>query len=244
MKVALVEVFRSVQGEGYNAGRPAIFVRLSGCNLSCVFAEGSVCDTPYQQAKIKCTVDELFTDLDMLRGQAPVAHVRYDDRLMLIITGGEPTMAPAFDAIAERGVQEGYYVAVETNGTIWRDGLHFCDWISCSPKVDVAQGSPAKHHNHNPHQPLLHPRVVEYLAAEPEGVEYRYVLAADSPDPKYLPAVRHYVSPAVLSDGEGLEWQTGFPGFAPGALARCLDFVQRDPRWRLSIQQHKLWGVR
>ncbi len=248
-KIALVEIFKSVQGEGYHAGRPAIFVRTSGCNLSCVFAEGSVCDTPYQQPNMKLTVLEIMAQVQELSGGIS-ARVRWsnyrEQRPMLIITGGEPTMTPLFDELVNAAIADGFYTAVETNGTKWRDGLARIDWICISPKESVIQGSPAQYHNHNPQDPRLDEEVTRCLDAysdQPSG-EYRYVISGDSEAPPYLEAFRHYVSPAVLSDGMGKEWQTGFPGFVPGALQRCQEIVWRDPRWRISLQTHKLMGVR
>jgi len=248
-KVALVEIFQSVQGEGFHSGRPAIFVRTSGCNLSCVFAEGAVCDTPYQQALLKLSILEVMAQAQKLAGgivaRGQWAEAR-DQRPMLILTGGEPTIAPQFDALVEAAKADGFYVAVETNGTHWRQGLAHVDWICVSPKGSVQQGSPATFHNHHPGSPDLDPKLVEYIAIFEHlpRAEYRYVISGDSEKPPYQPAFRHYVSPAVMSDGMGKEWMTGFPGFAPGALARCQEIVWQDPRWRISLQTHKLMGVR
>src|SRR4051812_23461829 len=129
MNVSLVEIFKSVQGEGYHAGRAAIFVRTAGCNLSCVFAEGSVCDTPYQHANEKLTVEEIIIRVAAMAGGALRSWVPEESRPMLILTGGEPTMAPAFDELVEAASAAGFYVAVETNGTKWRDGLAQCHWV-------------------------------------------------------------------------------------------------------------------
>lgn len=250
--VALVEVFRSVQGEGYHSGRPAIFVRVAGCNLSCVFAEGALCDTPYQKSNFKALVPDLFTDyvlplLGGLKVGPRLAHRGWNEnRPMLVLTGGEPTLAPAFDDIIDAAREHNFYVAVETNGTRWRAAFERCDWITVSPKEDVAQGSPFKGHNPNPQSAALEAKVVRWLGANEHlpVSEYRYVIAPDSPTPPYYAAFRHYVSPATLSDGTGLEWQKGFPGFVPGALDRCHEIVWQDPRWRISLQTHKLMGVR
>lgn len=248
--VALVEVFRSVQGEGFHAGRPAIFVRLAGCPLACEFAPGVVCDTPYQVAKSWATVDELFGEIIPSLGGLETDSVRrkrQDVRAvpMLILTGGEPTVNPQFDALADRANKCGFYTAVETNGTVWREGLRRLDWISVSPKDAVPQTSKAQWHNAHPRGLKLLARVRLEVATRKAGAEYRYVIGGRSvPAPPYYAASRHYVSPAVRSDGSGEEWKTGFPGFAVGALERCLEIVQADPRWRISTQQHKLWCVR
>ena len=241
-KVALVEVFAAPQGEGYNAGRSAVFVRLAGCPLACEFAPGVVCDTPYQQANMKVSRDELFKDI-----LPPLVFATAGAHPMLIFTGGEPTACPQFDELMRRAHHDlsGVYLAVETNGTRYRKGLRFADWISVSPKEDIPQTSQAPHHNHNPHSPDLDPDVCRLmLLTSAGGGEYRYVIAADTQHPVYYSARRHYVSPAVQSDGSGQEWKTGFPGFAPGAVSRCLEIIKNDPRWRISIQTHKILGVR
>lgn len=253
-KVSLVEVFRSVQGEGFNTGRDAIFIRLAGCPLACEFAPGVVCDTPYQHATLKLSLEELFgLVMELFDDQiSSLVQIKKHDPQnvpMVVLTGGEPTAAPSFDAIARAAYQLGFYVAVETNGTQWREGLDYCDWVTVSPKEDVPQTSQAQWHNKNPQSPKLHQAVIQYMEDRArswqQGGEYRYVIgSASDPIPPFYPATRHYLSPAIISDGSGEEWKTGFPGFVPGAVQRCLDIIGHDPRWRLSLQTHKFIGVR
>lgn len=250
-KMSLVEVFRSPQGEGYNAGRDAVFVRFAGCNLSCVFAEGAVCDTPYQHANIKVTLEDLFeAEVAVWRVRPPpplmLSVTMLRDRPMLILTGGEPTMAPMFDQVVHEAKDRGFYVAVESNGTHWRDGLMHAHWVTISPKGSVQQGSPAPLHNHRPQSAELDRRVIDWMVGTAgESGEYRYVISGLGDEvPEFLPAFRHYLSPAVKSDGMGQEWRTGFPGFVDGAVERCLEIVQADARWRISVQTHKFLGVR
>jgi organic radical activating enzyme len=265
-KLALTEVFAAPQGEGYHAGRWAVFVRLAGCPLACEFAPGVVCDTPYMQANLKVSIEELFSDIiPELLGPArhPLDAYRWD-LPMLIITGGEPTAQPTFDELVDTAyhtrwdpakdnpfvVRPRFYVAVETNGTRFRQGLMKVDWISVSPKDMVPQTSSAQWHNHNPQSSRLSPQVVHemerrtHIRLNDVGGEFRYVIAADSLVPPYHAAHAHYVSPAVKSDGSGEEWKAGFPGFAPGAVERCLEIIRADPRWRISVQTHKVLGVR
>ena len=251
-KIALTEVFFSVQGEGYHTGRPAMFVRLAGCPLACEFAPGVVCDTPYQQTNLKATLSELFNDIipSLLPPELPFQHkhkphrfYRPEDLPMLIITGGEPTAAPLFNELVQNANSAGFFTSVETNATTFREGLRWLDWRSASPKESVPQTSTAPWHNHNPQSTKMDSAVRNLLACYPS--EYRYVIGGQAePVPPYHEAYRHYVSPAVLSDGSGTEWQTGFPGFAPGAMERCLEIVQQEPRWRISCQQHKFLGIR
>lgn len=224
----LVERFVSVQGEGFHAGRAAVFVRFAGCNLDCQFSDGSVCDTPWSKATEKVELAEVVDWAGQALPPTKLSNPRR--RPMLIITGGEPTMARGFSDLALRANGMGYYVAVETNGTTWNDGLDWVHWIACSPKDQVQHG-PRAHGS-----PALHPLVEEAVAARGE---YRHVIGPDSPMPPVRAAQAHYLSPAMQADGSGLEWQQGVPGFVPGAVERCLELVQQDPRWRLSLQTHK-----
>ena len=112
MKVYRVnEIFYSLQGEGYHTGRPAVFVRLSGCNLSCPF-----CDT-------------LHTDYtEMTAGQ--IAE-KCKSGIFLVLTGGEPALQADAELI-DTLHRHGHYVAIETNGT--RPLPEGIDWVTLSPK--------------------------------------------------------------------------------------------------------------
>lgn len=232
-KLALVERFYSVQGEGFNSGRAAIFVRFAGCNLACDFAgDGTaICDTPWQEAGEKITLGDLLgwiTDMGSEKNERP----------MVVLTGGEPTMAPQFDDLALGLRERGFYVAVETNGTIWRPSLNRLDWVCVSPKQTVPQGNTV----HG--DPLADPEVSDKVRWLPPD-EYRYVVGGPTdPVPPFYLASRHYVSPAIQADGSGTSHMDGFPGFADGAVERCMEIVQEDPRWRVSLQTHKFMGAR
>lgn len=107
------EIFYSLQGEGFHTGTPAVFVRLSGCNLHCSF-----CDTDHSRFT-PMTVGEIADSVT--RYQAPT----------VIITGGEPSLhdiAPLVDALHRAGRR----VHIETNGT--RPLPSSIDWVTCSPK--------------------------------------------------------------------------------------------------------------
>lgn len=107
------EIFYSLQGEGYHTGIPAVFVRFSGCNLSCDF-----CDTQHQQGM-------LMTD-DQI-----VAEVKKHPAAVVILTGGEPSLF-VDEALVDQLHQAGLYICMETNGT--RPVPVAVDWITCSPK--------------------------------------------------------------------------------------------------------------
>ncbi len=253
--VSIVEIFSAPQGEGGNAGRHAVFIRLAGCNLRCEFAPGVVCDTPYQNVYDRFTVSELLDRAGVCFSYPIPALVSDHERPMLVITGGEPTLCKSFGDLVECAMERGWYIAVETNGTRWLPSLEHVHWLTVSPKDDVEQTSEAPGHNRvrNPNSKVDELIIEEMkrradhrpgLIGKQISGEYRYVISPDSKDPLYLAAPFHYVSPAVLSDGSGLEWQQGFPGFVPGAVDRCLGIIRKDPRWRISVQVHKVLGVR
>lgn len=110
------DIFYSLQGEGRNVGRAAIFVRFSGCNLRCSF-----CDTDFASY-------ELLSDDDIVRRlSAYPSH-------FVVLTGGEPTLQ-VDSVLIDMLHAHGYEVAMETNGTHpVPDGV---DWVTCSPKQGV-----------------------------------------------------------------------------------------------------------
>ena len=107
------EIFYSLQGEGFHTGTPAIFIRLSGCNLRCQF-----CDTDFSSFRT-LSVSEIIAEAESF--PAPT----------VIITGGEPSLfnlEPLISALHASGKR----VHIETNGTNPIKGTP--DWITLSPK--------------------------------------------------------------------------------------------------------------
>lgn len=116
----LAEIFYSVQGEGEHTGKPAVFVRLAGCNLSCDF-----CDTDYS-LKFFATVDEVVAKVRELGGDCP----------MVVLTGGEPFAQREAADLIEGLRKDGRRVHIESNGTIASD-LPEDVWLTVSPKERV-----------------------------------------------------------------------------------------------------------
>lgn len=107
------EIFYSLQGEGRFTGTPAIFIRLSGCNLNCPF-----CDTKHQTYK-EYTKEEIAQEIAFYKAR----HI--------VFTGGEPSLQLTWD-IVNYFQRLDYYIQVETNGT--RELPCNIDWVTCSPK--------------------------------------------------------------------------------------------------------------
>lgn len=110
----IVEIFNSVQGEGFHTGVPSVFIRFGGCNLQC-----SWCDTDFSKWD-KMTISEIMVILS-----------KWNTR-RVIFTGGEPAMQK-LRPLSDELHANGYNIAIETNGTIeLEEGL--VDWICVSPK--------------------------------------------------------------------------------------------------------------
>ncbi len=207
---AVKEIFLTLQGEGAQAGRVAVFCRFAGCNLW----SGREQDRDLATCRF-CDTDFVGTDGDGggrfasagALADAIAAHWRggHANRLA-VLTGGEPLLqvdAALIDALHARG----FAIAVETNGTIAPPaGL---DWVCVSPKAGAPlvalTGDELK-------------LVFRQAEAPPEtfaGLAFRHFLLQpmDGPD-----AARH----------------------TRDAIAYCL----AHPQWRLSVQTHKVLGLR
>ncbi|GIW74776.1 MAG: 7-carboxy-7-deazaguanine synthase [Phycisphaerales bacterium] len=115
----VAEAFVSIQGEGKLAGVPSWFLRLAGCNLRCRW-----CDTPYAS----WSPQGRPVPLDALLEQAKASGQRH-----VVLTGGEPMIFPAVQALASGLTQLGMHVTIETAGTVYRPVR--CDLLSLSPKL-------------------------------------------------------------------------------------------------------------
>jgi len=101
--VDLHSIFRTIQGEGPFSGWPAVFVRFAGCNLQC-----PLCDTEYTQGRRTVSADVILDRVANLQTGG-----------LVVITGGEPFRQPkAFARLCGMLVSTGYFVQVETNGTL------------------------------------------------------------------------------------------------------------------------------
>lgn len=112
----LVEIFESLQGEGRNTGRPCVFIRFAGCNLKCPW-----CDTDVKK-RFSVSLEELVREVKGFKAKS------------VILTGGEPTLVKEMPELVAALKKDGYWIGVETNGTIAADWLGFVDYVACSPK--------------------------------------------------------------------------------------------------------------
>jgi 7-carboxy-7-deazaguanine synthase len=129
----IAELFYSVQGEGSLVGVPSFFIRTSGCNLRCAW-----CDTPYTSWNPEgadLTLDQIVDEVKA----HPARHV--------VVTGGEPMIAPEIIALTERLRGLGLHITIETAGTVFKPVAS--DLMSISPKLSnsTPQGPWKEQHN-------------------------------------------------------------------------------------------------
>jgi 7-carboxy-7-deazaguanine synthase (Cx14CxxC type) len=205
------EIFYTLQGEGAQAGTPAVFCRFSGCNLwsgreeDRAGAACNFCDTDF--VGTGGPGGGKFADADALAGAVEAAWPANQPAHRLVVcTGGEPLLQ--LDAAAVRALHaRSFRIAIETNGTIAPPpGI---DWICVSPKAA---------------QPIAVERGDELKLVYPQG---------DAPPERFERlAFRHFFLQPM--DGPARDANTR------AAIEYCL----RHPRWRLSLQSHKIIGIR
>jgi 7-carboxy-7-deazaguanine synthase (Cx14CxxC type) len=210
MTYSVKEIFYTLQGEGAQAGMPAVFCRFAGCNLW----NGREQDREQAICRF-CDTDFVGTDGDgggrfadaQALAQAVAAHwPREAAGGLCVLTGGEPLLQvdeALVDALHARGLR----IAVETNGSL--PAPRGIDWICVSPKAGA---------------PLV----------QRSGQEIKVVVPQPGLDLDELAGLDFGQRLLQPMDGplqrQNTEW----------ALRQCL----RDPRWRLSLQTHKLLGIR
>ena len=206
------EVFYTLQGEGANAGRAAVFLRFSGCNLwsgreedrataTCTFCDTDFVGTGPDGGK--------FADADAL-ARAVVARWPWRNmrgaRPLVVCTGGEPLLQ-LDDALVAALHDAGFEVAIETNGT--KQPPAGIDWICVSPKA----GAPLALKAGNELK-LVFPQP-DAMPEKFAGLDFRYF----------------FLQPM---DGPDREANT----------RRAVEYCMANPRWRLSLQTHKVLGIR
>lgn len=210
MRYAVKEIFKTLQGEGAQMGRAAVFCRFAGCNLwsgreadradaICTF-----CDTDF--VGMDGTGGGRFADADQLADAIMREWAGSKANRYVILTGGEPLLqvdTALVDALHYRGFE----IGVETNGT--QAAPAGIDWICVSPKAGaelvLTKGQELK---------LVYPQ----KAAKPERFAH---LAFD-----------HF----FLQPMDSLE--------AEANLAATIAYCTANPHWRLSLQSHKMIGIR
>ncbi len=210
MTYSVKEIFYTLQGEGAQAGRPAVFCRFSGCNLwsgresdrasaVCRFCDTDFVGTDGERGGKYADAQQLAQTIASLW---PDTHA---DSKYVVFTGGEPLLqldAPLIEAMHDAGFE----IAIETNGTL--PAPPGVDWICVSPKIGAE-------------------------LVQRRGNELKVVI------PQAGQSLREY---------EALEFQHFYvqPMDGPQQAANtrlAIETCKSNPRWKLSLQTHKLLQI-
>lgn len=209
MVYSVKEIFKTLQGEGGQAGRTAVFCRFAGCNLWSGREEDraqaicTFCDTDF--VGTDGAGGGKFADANALCGAIASCWGKGMDRRLVVFTGGEPLLQldePLINAMHHAGFE----IAVETNGTITVPPA--IDWVCVSPKATTE-------------------------LKQTTGKELKLVYPQQGVSPsdfEHLPFDHFWLQPM---DGANRDKNTEL------AVQYCLN----NPRWRVSLQTHKLMGI-
>ena len=229
------DIFYTLQGEGRNTGRAAVFIRFAGCNLRCPF-----CDTAFDTFR-EMTAEEILHALASVVGGFPadthgpasvvgsspadthgpasvVGGFLADILPLVVLTGGEPTLQ-VDEAFVDLLHQHGYEVAMESNGIL--PAPKNLDWLTVSPKG--GEGS---------------------IVSGERRMADEIKVVFDENTPAILSSL--HPSSSSLHPSPLLYLQpcdTGDPNRNAAIIQQCVDYIKHHPQWRLSLQTHKLIGI-
>lgn len=210
MTYSIKEMFYTLQGEGNQAGRPAVFCRFSGCNLwsgreqdrasaICTFCDTDFVGTDGQGGDKFKNAEALAHAIDSFW---PISHQNHK---YVVLTGGEPLLQ-VDDALIAALHELDFTIAVETNGTIAPPkGI---DWICVSPKstakLKITKGDELK---------LVFP--------QPDSMPNQF---------EHLDFKNFYLQPM---DNQNTK----------NNIEETIKYCKSNPKWRLSLQQHKILKI-
>lgn len=210
MSYAVKEIFKTLQGEGAQMGRAAVFCRFAGCNLwsgrevDRATSICSFCDTDF--VGINGSGGGRFTNGHALANAIETEWAGAAANRYVVLTGGEPLLQvdqDLVDALHARGFE----IAIETNGT--QPAPQGLDWICVSPKADA-----------------------ELVLLSGNELKLVYPQEKAAPERFAHLAFEHFFLQPMDSPA------------AAANLEAAITYCTQNPRWRLSLQSHKMIGIR
>lgn len=196
------EIFYSLQGEGAWSGTPMVFVRLSGCNLSCPF-----CDTDFESYR------EMSETEIALEARKAGGDCRY-----ICLTGGEPSLQ-LNNSLVKALHEAGFKIHIETNGT--RELPEGIDWITVSPKL----GLPGVKGNAEIKIQHIDELKLVFIPGQDEKSIQNWLS---------LSASHHFLQPCDFGQIRKNKI----------CLEEAVKYIKKHPQWSLSLQMHKILGIK
>ncbi len=217
----LVEKFHSLQGEGFHTGKSAFFIRLAGCNVGC-----SWCDTKHSWDQKKYPLISISKIVNEIK------KAREKGASFLVITGGEPlhhnldNLCQAVNKETSKGEKNPIKIHIETSGVNKLSG-HY-DWITLSPK----RHSPPKNYfleNCNEIKIIINDKKdIDFAIDIKQEIINKYQKLSEKGSLFNLNK-KFYLQPA---------WKN-YDGFS-----LTIDFIKKNPEWKLSLQTHKYLKIK
>ena len=217
----LVEKFHSLQGEGFHTGKSAFFIRLAGCNVGC-----SWCDTKYSWDEKK------YTSISIKEIVNEIKNAREEGASFLVITGGEPlhhnldNLCQAISKETSKKGKDPIKIHIETSGVNEISGNY--DWITLSPKRHL----PPKTYfleNCNELKVIINDQKDIDFANDIKQEIINKIQKFSQKENYYKFNKKYYLQPAWENDD----------GFS-----LTIDFVKKNPEWKLSLQTHKYLNIK
>jgi organic radical activating enzyme len=220
MTYSIVDIFETIQGEGYMAGTPAVFVRFAGCNMWTGLESHRERDAERHEADCPRWCDTDFIARGQMTVDGIVDGIRkvYRKQTLIVFTGGEPLLQ--LDAKLVDAVLANFHVTVaaETNGSVPRP--HRALWLTLSPKQRPERIVLTDADELKVIYPAYDPSLYAHLAS---------------------PRLR-YIQPIATTHGvpSSFVWSKGRNETAMHAAQK---YVRENPGWKLSIQTQKILGL-
>ncbi|NNF01107.1 MAG: 7-carboxy-7-deazaguanine synthase QueE [Bacteroidia bacterium] len=197
-KLPLMEEFFSIQGEGWNTGKQAYFVRLAGCDVGCVW-----CDVKESWNRNDHSEEKISNILN---------NIAKNESQNVVVTGGEPLMHD-LDLLCSSLKDRGLNIWLETSGAYPLSGEF--DWVCVSPK---------KFKKARP-EVLMRADEIKVVVYHPSDIEFAM---------SFIPELRHDCK---------LYLQPEYSRFNK-VMPLIVDHIKNHPKWSISLQTHKIMGVR
>ena len=217
----LVEKFHSLQGEGFHTGKSAFFIRLAGCNVGC-----SWCDTKHSWDQKKyplVSIEKIVNEIK--KGQKKGAS-------FLVITGGEPlhhnldNLCKAINEETSKNGEDPIKIHIETSGVNKISGNY--DWITLSPKRHL----PPKSYflkNFNELKIIINDQKDIDFAIDMKQKILNKDTKLSGKGNRYKLNKKYYLQPVWKNDH---------------AFYLTIDFIKKNPEWKLSLQTHKYLKIK